>query len=239
MAFVVDPYGRRNLGWRTSTSMTADLVLGALEQAIWTRQHEDRADLTALVAQHARGVQYVPVAPHPASRRRRQPAVGSSAESINRFYKTEVIRRRGPWRTVDAVEIATAEWVDWYNCETSRVHCRLSRVCRRHATRGARDRPLRSPTPPSRRLRGVQQSSLRTCRGGSPAVDTARAWLAPQLAFAPGPGSPLNPGDRSHRSCGGRTSSAQRRRRPEPAPNPSAYEGRHTITPLSGRTPSP
>ena len=124
VAFVIDAYARRILGWRVSTSMTADLVLDALEQAIWTRQREDRDDFTALVAHHDRGVQYVSVAHTQrladAGIRPSVGAVGSSAdnalaESINGLYKTEVIRRQGPWRTVDAVEIATAEWVDWYN----------------------------------------------------------------------------------------------------------------------------
>ena len=125
VAFVIDAYARRILGWRVSTSMTTDLVLDALEQAIWTRQDEDRDDFTALVAHHDRGVQYVSVAHTQrlanAGIRPSVGAVGSSAdnalaESINGLYKTEVIRRQGPWRTVDAVEIATAEWVAWYNC---------------------------------------------------------------------------------------------------------------------------
>ncbi len=120
---MIDAYARRILGWRASTSMTADLVLDAVEQAIWTRQHEDRADFTSLVAHHDRGVQYVSVAHTQrladAGIRPSVGAVGSSAdnalaESINGLYKTEVIRRQGPWHTVDAVEIATAEWVDWY-----------------------------------------------------------------------------------------------------------------------------
>ena len=124
VAFVVDAYARRILGWRAATSMTTDLVLDALEQAIWTRQREDRADFTTLVAHHDRGVQYVSVAHTQrladAGIRPSVGAVGSSAdnalaESINGLYKTEVIRRQGPWHTVDAVEIATAEWVDWYN----------------------------------------------------------------------------------------------------------------------------
>lgn len=85
------------------------------------REREDRADFTALVAHHDHGSQYLSV-PH--SQRLAdagiRPSVGSTydnalAESINGLYKTEVIRRQGPWRNVDAVESATAEWVDWYN----------------------------------------------------------------------------------------------------------------------------
>ena len=132
VAFVIDAYARRILGWRTATTMTADLVLDAVEQAIWVREREGRADFTALVAHHDHGSQYLSLA-H--SQRLTDAgitpsvgAVGSSydnalAESINGLYKTEVIRRQGPWRDVNAVEIATARWVDWYN------HRRLNEYC--------------------------------------------------------------------------------------------------------------
>lgn len=124
VALVTDAYARRILGWRTATSMTADLVLDAVEQAIWTRQREGRDQFADLVAHNDRGAQYLSVA---YSERLADAgitpsvgAVGSSydnalAESINGLYKTEVIRRQGPWRDVNAVEIATARWVDWYN----------------------------------------------------------------------------------------------------------------------------
>jgi putative transposase len=124
VAFVIDAYARRILGWRTATSMTADLVLDAIEQAIWTREYEGRDQFDDLVAHNDRGVQYLSVAySERLGKAGIQPsvgAVGSSydnalAESINGLYKTELIRRFGPWRSVDAVEIATAEWVDWYN----------------------------------------------------------------------------------------------------------------------------
>ncbi len=109
--------------------MTAELVLDAVEHAIWVREREDRDDFTALVAHHDHGSQYLSLAHSQrlADAGIRPPvgALGSSydnalAESINGLYKTEVIRRRGPWRNVNAVEIATAEWVDWYN--TRRRH---------------------------------------------------------------------------------------------------------------------
>lgn len=132
VAFVIDAYARRILGWRAATSMTADLVLDAVEQAIWVRGREGRTDFTALVAHHDHGSQYLSLAHTQrladAGIRPSVGAVGSSydnalAESINGLYKTEVIRRRGPWRNVDAVELATAEWVDWYN------HRRLNEYC--------------------------------------------------------------------------------------------------------------
>ena len=124
VAFVIDAYARRILGWRTATAMTAELVLDAIEQAIWTRQQQGHDQFDNLVAHNDRGVQYLSVA---YSQRLADAgitpsvgAVGSSydnalAESINGLYKTEVIRRQGPWHNVDAAEIATAQWVDWYN----------------------------------------------------------------------------------------------------------------------------
>jgi putative transposase len=124
VAFVIDAYARRILGWRTATTMTTSLVLDAVEQAIWVRERESRDQFDDLVAHNDRGVQYLSVA---YSERLAQAgitpsvgAIGSSydnalAESINGLYKTELIRRQGPWHTIDEVEIATAEWVDWYN----------------------------------------------------------------------------------------------------------------------------
>jgi putative transposase len=128
VAFVIDAYARRILGWRVATTMTTSMVLDALEQAIWTRQREGHDDFTALIAHTDHGVQYqsiryseriavAGITPSVGS-------VGSSydnalAETINGLYKTEVIRRLGPWHSVDQVEHATAEWVDWFN--TSRL----------------------------------------------------------------------------------------------------------------------
>jgi putative transposase len=127
--FVVDAYARRILGWRVaSTSM----VLDAIEQAIWTRQQEGVFDLKDVVHHTDRGSQYTSI--HFSERLAEagiQPsvgAVGSSydnalAETINGLYKTELIRPRKPWRTFEEVELATAEWVDWFN------HRRLYEYC--------------------------------------------------------------------------------------------------------------
>jgi putative transposase len=116
-AFVIDAYARRIIGWRTACSMTDTLVLDALEQAIWTREHEGRDDLDTLVAHTDRGSQYGSIR---YTQRLAEAgitpsvgAVGSSydnalAETINGLYKTEVIKRRA-WRAVDEVELATAE----------------------------------------------------------------------------------------------------------------------------------
>ena len=104
--------------------MTSKLVLDALEQAIWTRGRAGHADLTGLVHHHDHGSQYTSLAlSERLARAGIQPsvgAVGSSfdnalAETINGLYKTELIKKRGPWRRVDHVELATAEWVDWFN----------------------------------------------------------------------------------------------------------------------------
>jgi len=123
VAFVVDAFARRIIGWRCGSSMSTQLVLDALEQAVWTRQRAG-APLNSVVAHTDRGSQYVSIryterlaeAGIAAS----VGAVGDSfdnalAETINGLYKTELIKPRGPWRTLDAVEIATAEWVDWFN----------------------------------------------------------------------------------------------------------------------------
>lgn len=131
VAFVIDAYARRIIGWRSSTSMTAQLVLDALEHAVWTRTREGR-DVTGVIAHHDHGSQYTSVAYSERLAaddiRPSMGAVGSSydnalAETINGLYKTELIKARGPWRTVDQVEVATAEWVDWFN------HRRLYEYC--------------------------------------------------------------------------------------------------------------
>ena len=131
VAFVVDAYARRILGWRCASSMSTQLVLDALEQAVWTRQREDRP-LDSVVAHTDRGSQYVSIR---YTERLAQAGIAASvgtvgdsfdnalAETINGLYKTELIKPRGPWRTLDTVEIATAEWVDWFN------HRRLYEYC--------------------------------------------------------------------------------------------------------------
>jgi putative transposase len=131
VAFVVDAYARRIIGWRTSTSMTTALVLDAIEHAIWTRERAGW-DVKDVVHHTDRGSQYTSIAlTERLAEAGIQPsvgAVGSSydnalAETINGLYKTEVIKPRGPWRSADQVEFATAEWVDWFN------HRRLYQRC--------------------------------------------------------------------------------------------------------------
>ena len=118
-AFVIDVVARRIVGWRVASSMRTDLVLYALEQALWSRTGTE-----GLVHHSDRGSQYLSIR---YSERLAEAGVESSvgsrgdsydnalAETIIGLFKTEVIRRRGPWRTIDAVEYATLEWVDWFN----------------------------------------------------------------------------------------------------------------------------
>jgi len=120
VAFVIDAYARRIVGWRVSRSAHAGFVLDALEQAL----HERRPVSGALVHHSDRGVQYVSIKyTERLTEAGLVPSVGSVgdsfdnalAETINGLYKAEVIHRRGPWRSLEAVEYATLEWVDWFN----------------------------------------------------------------------------------------------------------------------------
>jgi putative transposase len=121
VAFVIDAYARRIVGWRASRTAHAGFVLDALEQALHERRPEHRAGLT----HHSdRGSQYVSIKyTERLTEAGVEPSVGSVgdsydnalAETINGLYKAEVIHRRGPWRSFEAVEFATLEWVNWFN----------------------------------------------------------------------------------------------------------------------------
>ena len=132
IAFVVDAYARRILGWRVAATMATSMVLDAIEQAIWTRQQEGTINLKDVVHHTDRGSQYTSIRfTERLAEAGIQPsvgAVGSSydnalAETINGLYKTELIKPRKPWRTVDEVEYATARWVDWFNHHRLYEHC--------------------------------------------------------------------------------------------------------------------
>ena len=121
VAFVVDVFARRIVGWRVSSSMTTDFVLDALEQALYARQPERDS---SLVHHSDRGSQYVSIRySERLAEAGVEPSVGSKgdsydnalAETINGLYKAEMIHRRGPWKTKEAVELATLEWVSWFN----------------------------------------------------------------------------------------------------------------------------
>jgi putative transposase len=132
VAFVIDAYSRRIVGWRTATSMNTQLVLDAIEHAIWTRHRDGITDLTGLIHHHDRGSQYTSIAfTERLSAAGIDASIGTTgdsydnalAETINGLYKTELIKPRGPWRTADHVEIATLEWVDWFNHRRLYQHC--------------------------------------------------------------------------------------------------------------------
>ena len=119
VAFVVDVFARRIVGWRVSRSLRTDLVLDALEQALWSRKDTD-----GLIHHSDRGSQYLSIRyTERLAEAGIEVSVGSVgdsydnalAETINGLYKTEVSRKRGPWKHTDDVEYATLEWVDWFN----------------------------------------------------------------------------------------------------------------------------
>ena len=121
VAFVIDAFARRIVGWRVSNSLRADLALDALEQALYERSVSPR---DGLVHHGDRGSQYLCIRYTErlaeAGIEQSVGSVGDSydnalAESIIGLYKTEVIRPRGPWRGLEPVEFATLEWVDWFN----------------------------------------------------------------------------------------------------------------------------
>jgi putative transposase len=120
VAFIVDVYSRYIVGWQASTSLRTDLALDALEMAIWAR----KGGLDGLIHHSDRGTQYLSIR---YSDRLAENGVVASvgsrgdsydnalAETINGLYKAEVIRQRSSWKSIDDVEYATLEWVDWFN----------------------------------------------------------------------------------------------------------------------------
>lgn len=119
VAFVIDVFSRMIVGWRAAISMSAELTLDALEQALWARKVKG-----SLIHHSDRGSQYLSIR---YSERLGEAGIAASvgsvgdgydnalAETINGLYKAEVIHRRGPWRGLDTVEYATLEWIDWFN----------------------------------------------------------------------------------------------------------------------------
>jgi transposase InsO family protein len=119
VAFVIDAFARSIVGWRVSSSLRTDLALDALEQALYQRPSSE-----GLIHHSDRGIQYLSIRyTERLFEAGIEPSVGSIgdsydnalAESVIGLYKTEVIRRRGPWRCLEDVEFATLEWVDWFN----------------------------------------------------------------------------------------------------------------------------
>jgi putative transposase len=124
VAFVIDAYARRIIGWRAAYTMKTSLVLDALEQAICARGNDGVTDLDGLIHHTDAGSQYTSIA---FTERLAAAGVDSSvgsvgdaydnalAETVIGLYKTELIRRRGPWRHVEHVELATLDYIDWFN----------------------------------------------------------------------------------------------------------------------------
>lgn len=132
VAFVIDVFSRRIVGWRASSSLRTDLALDALEQALYDRPI---AKSDRLIHHSDRGSQYLAIR---YTERLAEAGIESSvgtkgdsydnalAETVNGLYKTEVIRKRGPWRGIEDVEFATLTWVAWYN--STRLHETLGHV---------------------------------------------------------------------------------------------------------------
>jgi len=119
VAFVIDVFSRYIVGWRVSSSLRSDLALDALEQALWARKPGGR-----LVHHSDRGTQYLSIRyTERLAEAGIEASVGSTgdsfdnalAEAVNALFKAEVIYRRGPWKSLEAVELAVLEWVDWFN----------------------------------------------------------------------------------------------------------------------------
>lgn len=117
VAFVIDVFARRIVGWRVSRTMTTDFVHDALEQALYARQ-PDEAE--SLIHHSDRGSHYLSIR---YTERLAEAGIDSSvgtndnalAETINGLYKAELIHRRGPWKSMESVELATLTWVTWFN----------------------------------------------------------------------------------------------------------------------------
>jgi putative transposase len=133
-AFVLDVFSRMIVGWQVATSLYTDLALDALQMAIW-RRHADGADLTGLVHHSDRGVQYRAVRyTQRLDEADTVASVGSKgdsydnamAEAFNSLHKAELVRNKGPWRGIDDLEIATVEYIDWYN--NRRLHGELGHL---------------------------------------------------------------------------------------------------------------
>ncbi|MFF7234705.1 IS3 family transposase [Streptomyces sioyaensis] len=124
VAFVLDVFSRKIVGWRVAGDKRTDLVLGALEMAIWSRENNGVRDLSGLIHHSDAGSQYLAVRyTDRLVQAGAAPSVGTIGgaldnalmESTIGLFKTAKIKRAGPWRTLDDVEIATLTWVDWYH----------------------------------------------------------------------------------------------------------------------------
>jgi len=134
VAFAIDAFSRRIVGWKADRSMKTSLVLDTLEMALWARDHDGTPVTEGMIHHTDAGSQYTSFAfTQRLIDAGADASIGSVgdgydnalAESTIGLYKTEMINRQGPWKTIDQVELATLEWVDWYN------HRRLHSACER------------------------------------------------------------------------------------------------------------
>jgi len=174
VCFIVDVFSRMIVGWRVATNMRTGTVLDALEMAT----HSRGAFLEGLVCHSDAGRQFTSVryGEHLAEIGA-VPSIGSIgdsydnalAETVNGLYKTEVIGRRGPWRTVDDVELATLNWIDWFNHR--RLHSALGDIPPAEFEAFWRDRPEKRPLRASgradRRRGGTTTPAIATLAGAS------------------------------------------------------------------------
>jgi putative transposase len=132
VAFAIDAFSRRIVGWKADTTMKTSLVLDTLEMALWAREHHGQPVSKGLIAHSDAGSQYTSFAfTQRLIDAGADPSIGSIgdgydnalAETTIGLYKTELVNRKGPWKTIDQLELATLEWVDWYN------HRRLHTAC--------------------------------------------------------------------------------------------------------------
>jgi len=133
-AFVTDVFSRRVVGWQLSTSLHTDLALDALEMGIWSRTRQGR-DLSRLIHHSDRGVQYVAIRyTQRLAENGIVASVGSKgdsydnamAEAFNSLFKAELVRNHGPWRGINDLEIAVAEYIDWFNMR--RLHGEIGMI---------------------------------------------------------------------------------------------------------------
>jgi len=156
VAFAIDVFSRRIVGWKADRSMKTLLVLDTLEMALWARDHHGRPVKDGLVHHTDAGSQYTSFAfTQRLIDAGADPSIGSVgdaydnalAESTIGLYKTELINPRGPWKTIDQVELATLEWVDWYNHRRAYTAPAIASLPRstRTITPPLRPRPGRRP----------------------------------------------------------------------------------------------
>jgi putative transposase len=133
-AFVIDVFSRRVVGWQLSKSLRTDLALDALEMGLWTRAREGR-DTSGLIHHSDKGVQHVAVRyTQRLADAEAVASVGSTGDSYdnalaaacNSLFKAELVRNKGPWRSIDDLEIAVAEYIDWFNHR--RLHGKIGTI---------------------------------------------------------------------------------------------------------------